>query len=73
MVSLLNYGDVVNFNVLILYGLSSDIKPINKIENIFITNGSIFNEIDTGKVYKYKSESNFWNLIKGGDINDYIK
>jgi hypothetical protein len=73
MLSVLKYGKNYNTNKLTLCGLSFDIKPIDSIENIIITNGSIFNEIDTGKVYTFNDKSKFWMLQKGGEINDYVK
>lgn len=45
-----------------LRGLSTDEKPTT-IENKKIDNGSIFIEIDTGKVYMYDLESHEWSEI----------
>lgn len=59
-------GRIENSNRKILYidGLSSDNKPINIIENQHITNGSVFSEIDTGKVYLFDKENKIWALDK---------
>lgn len=45
-----------------LRGLSTDEKPTT-IENKKIDNGSIFIEIDTGKVYMYDLENHEWSEI----------
>lgn len=39
-------------------GLSSDTKPINKD----VTNGSIFIEMDTNKVFMFDKENSIWRL-----------
>lgn len=41
-----------------LRGLSTDEKPIENIEN-----GSVFIEIDTGKIYMYDLENEQWMEI----------
>ena len=43
-------------------GLSTDEKPTT-IENKKIDNGSIFIEIDTGKIYMYDLENHEWSEI----------
>lgn len=43
-------------------GLSTDDKP-NQYYNQDIDNGSIFIEIDTGKVFMYDLENNQWRMI----------
>ena len=40
-------------------GLSTDTKP-TEIDNKNITNGSVFIEIDTGKLFFYDSENEEW-------------
>lgn len=43
-------------------GLSTDTKP--SIEDLpDLTNGSVFIEIDTGKIYFYDAENNLWKEI----------
>ena len=49
-----------------LRGLSTDTKP-NKIGDNNIGNGSIFIEIDTGKIYFYDGENTQW-LEFGGEV-----
>ena len=41
-----------------LRGLSTDIKPVKDIGN-----GSIFIEMDTGKVYMFDKENNVWKEL----------
>lgn len=43
-----------------LYGLSTDEKPIEKLENIFIGNASTFYEMDTKKSFMYDEENHKW-------------
>lgn len=45
-----------------LRGLSTDEKP-EKIGNKIIENGSVFIEIDTGKVYMYDISSKSWKEV----------
>lgn len=47
---------VTNEKCLEFRGLSTDEKPINK----YIGNGSIFLEIDTGKVFIFDEENQEW-------------
>lgn len=46
---------VVNSNPPTYYGLSTDTQPTDRVEN-----GSIFVEIDTGKVYFYNQAGAAW-------------
>ena len=73
MITLQTYGKNCNVNCPTLCGLSSDAKPIDYIENISIINGSIFIEIDTGKIYSFNDKSKIWKIKKGDEIIDYIK
>lgn len=62
-----------NRPVYLLLGLSTDIKPINDIEGIIITNGSIFREIDTSIIYKFDFENKIWikqKLNGSGETGD---
>ena len=43
-----------------LYGLSTDPKPIEKFENVFIGNASTYLEMDTGKCFIYDEENHRW-------------
>ena len=45
-----------------LRGLSTDEKP-TEINNIIIDNGSMFIEIDTGKLFLYDLENEEWEEI----------
>lgn len=45
-----------------LRGLSTDTKP-DKVGNVNIDNGSIFIEIDTGKIYMYNLDAETWSEI----------
>lgn len=60
MISLQKIGNEHNTELLEFDGLSTDDKPINIYKNKEIINGSIFNEIDTGKVYKYNKTASMW-------------
>ena len=43
-------------------GLSTDEKPVSSDSNL-IPNGSVFIEIDTGKMYLYDAENTQWKEI----------
>lgn len=51
-------------NVIELYGLSTDIKPIKNLQfnnsNYLIRNGSTYYEMDTKKVFIYDEENQKW-------------
>jgi hypothetical protein len=49
--------------ILELRGLSTDTKPTDEVNNTKIDNGSIFIEIDTGKVYMFDLENEQWKEI----------
>lgn len=42
------------------FGKSTDEKPVGKLNGCQIVNGSIFIEIDTGKIYLYDEDDNQW-------------
>lgn len=63
MITLNKYGDNTNRRTAEIYGKSSDTKPIEKLENIPIENGSIFIEIDTGNGFFYDAENKKWLKI----------
>lgn len=46
-----------------LRGLSTDTKPTTISEDEVIENGSIFIEIDTGKVYLFDLENQEWKEV----------
>lgn len=43
-----------------LYGISTDEKPVDKIKDIAIFNGSVFYEMDTGKLFIFDEENRKW-------------
>ncbi len=77
MVTLQKIGDSMNRLVLELSGLSTDNKPIEYMSGTPITNGSVFEEIDTGVIYKYNESNKKWieqpkSSGSGGEISlDY--
>lgn len=52
--------------ILELRGLSTDDKPTGTCKNIYIDNGSVFIEIDTGDVYLYDMDSETWDNVTSG-------
>lgn len=60
MVTLNKYGDKANRVWLELYGLSTDEKPVEQFENVFIGNASTFFEMDSGKSFIYDEENKKW-------------
>ena len=42
------------------FGLSKDEKPIGKINGMKVTNGSVFIEMDTKKIYMFDEENQTW-------------
>ena len=60
MVTLNKYGDSCSRVWLELYGLSSDTKPIETFQNVFIGNSSTYYEMDTGNMFIYDEENHVW-------------
>ena len=60
------YGASINRPLSEIVGLSTDVKPTDKVEGIPIQNGSIFIEMDTNKKYRFDIESRQWNLVDSG-------
>ena len=60
MITLNKYGDKCNRIFLELYGLSTDTKPIEKFENVFIGNASTFYCMDTKEAFIYDEENHKW-------------
>ena len=60
MITLNKYGDKCNRVYLELYGLSTDEKPIEKFENVFIGNGRTLYEMDTKRAWIYSEENHTW-------------
>ena len=59
---MINHPNGEVFYLLELRGLSTDEKPTT-IENGTIENGSVFIEIDTGKVFIYDLDNEDWNEV----------
>lgn len=64
MVTLIKYGAHYNTNVMEIRGLSTDTKPVGKIDGMSIPNGSIYTEIDTGVDSMYDEEHDTWYEIE---------
>ena len=60
MITLNKYGDKCNRVYLELYGLSTDTKPIEKFENVFIGNASTYYEMDSKKAFIYDEKNHKW-------------
>lgn len=60
MLSIEKIGGVMNERILELVGLSTDTKPLKKIDGVEITNGSTFMEMDTCSVFMYDEENHRW-------------
>ena len=50
-----------------LAGLSTDTKPVTEYKGILIRNGSVYDEIDTGKEYLYDEAGGEWHEQPEGD------
>ena len=61
MNTLYKRGNQYNVNFCLLCGLSTDIKPVVSINGVFITDMSIFIEIDTGLKYIYDFLTQQWH------------
>lgn len=60
------YGAAINRPLSDIVGLSTDTKPLDKIEGVQIQNGSTFTEMDTNKIYAYDAENRQWKLQSSG-------
>lgn len=60
MVTLQTIGGRYNQNILEIYGLSSDVKPIVQVEGQTIVNGSIFYCIDTKQAFIFDEQNKVW-------------
>ena len=56
MITLNKYGNRENRVWLELYGLSTDEKPIEKFDDIFIGNSSTYYEMDTKNTFMYEMD-----------------
>lgn len=66
METMSSYGASINRPLCEIAGLSTDTKPIEKVEGIRIQNGSIFTEVDTGKTFMYDAENQLWYEFSSG-------
>ena len=62
MITLNKYGNSYNVIALELSGRSTDEKPTNSFAGYPVANGSTFEEIDTGNIYKFDEENSEWKL-----------
>ena len=60
MITLNKYGNRENRVWLELYGLSTDEKPIEKFDDIFIGHSSTYYEMDTKNTFMYDEENKKW-------------
>lgn len=63
MTTLSQYGNIISNKVLMIDGLSTDVKPTDMIENARIGNGSVFYEMDTKKSFKFDEENKEWKPV----------
>ncbi len=57
------YGASFNRQLCEIVGLSTDTKPIDIVEGVYIQNGSKFIEMDTDKKYLYDAENKQWKEV----------
>lgn len=74
MVTLIKIGSDYNTKTLELTGKSSDEKPVGNFNGTYISNGSKFTELDTGKIFHYDAQENTWiqNPVASSGGNDGI-
>lgn len=53
----MDYGNTIR---LFLSGLSTDQKPTEKVEGVYLTQNSVFKEIDTSTTYLFDKENKRW-------------
>ena len=71
MVTLIKYGalsggEKYNINQMWIDGLSTDSKPTTTVEGLYIPNGSVYTEVDTGKTYMFDKENVTWYEVSIG-------
>lgn len=62
MISFVKRGDAYNVQIMEIYGLSTDEKPMYDESGMAVPNASIFYEIDKGQVYMFSSQTKTWIL-----------
>ena len=60
MVTCNKIADKSNNNYLELYGLSTDVKPTDTVDNLKIKNGSTFYEMNTKRCFIFSEENATW-------------
>ena len=83
MVTLIKYGalsggEKYNVNQMWIDGLSTDSKPTTTVEGLYIPNGSVYTEVDTGKTYMFDKDNATWYEVSiggggGGGTSDYTQ
>ena len=71
MVTLIKYGalsagEKYNVNQMWIDGLSTDSKPTTTVEGLYIPNGSVYTEVDTGKTYMFDKDNVIWHEVSIG-------
>ena len=71
MITLIKYGalsggEKYNVNQMWIDGLSTDSKPTSSIEGLYIPNGSVYTEVDTGKTYMFDIDNTEWHEVSIG-------
>lgn len=71
MVTLIKYGalsggEKYNVNQMWIDGLSTDSKPTTTVEGLYIPNGSVYTEVDTGKTYMFDKDNVTWYEVSIG-------
>lgn len=71
MVTLIKYGalsggEKYNVNQMWIDGLSTDSKPTTTVEGLYIPNGSVYTEVDTGKAYMFDKDNVTWYEVSIG-------
>ena len=71
MITLIKYGalsggEKYNINQMWIDGLSTDTKPTSTIDGLYIPNGSVYTEVDTGKTFMFDKDNTVWHEVSIG-------
>ena len=71
MITLIKYGalsggEKYNVNQMWIDGLSTDSKPTTTIDGLYIPNGSVYTEVDTGKTFMFDKDNSAWHEVSIG-------
>ena len=71
MITLIKYGalsggEKYNVNQMWIDGLSTDSKPTSTIDGLYIPNGSVYTEVDTGKTFMFDKDNTTWYEVSIG-------